>query len=197
MKLNSSVTHSLSAFLLILLLFVGCGEAGESVVNSQPSIVAIPNQTVDVGKTVEVEINITDADAGDTHTVNASSNNTDVATVSVSKSTLSIKAIAEGTAIIEVAAKDDSGQDNAAAIPVTFNVTTVTINFCQVGDVLQPGERCFNGNGQAFTVLENGSGHYGFVTSGGGIYIFAQNNTFSATKQDDGTWIILAVMPKE
>lgn len=161
------------------------------------SVAGTPNQTVEVGKTVEVEIIIIDADAGDTHTVNASSNNTDVATVSGSKSTLSIKAIAEGTAIIEIAAKDDSGQDNAAAGPVIFNVTTITINFCQVGDVLQPGERCFNGNGQAFTVRENGSGHYGLIVAGEAILINTQNDYFFPEKQDDSTWLIRGVTPKE
>ena len=74
-------------------------------------------------------------------------------------------------------------------------------NFCSVGDVLQPGESCLDGTGDAFTVLEDGRGRYLFFNVGEGINLFGNINgkvrTFSAEKQDDGTWKILSVTPKE
>ena len=136
MTVNRQVTRILSILLLILLLLPGCGEVEddgemdddtevESVVNSQPLIGAIPDQKVDEGDTVEVEVRITDLDPDDIQTISASSNDTDVATVSVMETRLSVAGITEGTAIIEVVATDDSGQDNAASIPVTFNITVI------------------------------------------------------------------------
>ena len=114
----------------VSILVVGCGEvddeaetADELVVNNPPSIGAIPDQTVDVGSTVEVEVTITDADVGDTHTINASSDDTTVAAVSVDGASLTITSKAAGTTTITVTAKDDSGQDNAKANPVTFKVS--------------------------------------------------------------------------
>ena len=60
----------------VSIFVVGCGEVDdeaeaedEFVVNNQPSIGAISDQTVDVGSTVEVAVTITDADVGDTHTI--------------------------------------------------------------------------------------------------------------------------------
>ena len=73
----------------------------------------------------------------------------------------------------------------------------VVNNFCSVGDVLQPGESCLDGTGDAFTVLEDGFGQYLFLKAGKSINFFGPGNTFSAEKQDDGTWKILSVTPKE
>lgn len=74
-------------------------------------------------------------------------------------------------------------------------------NFCQVGDVLQPGESCKDGTGDDFTVLENGSGRYLFITAGKGIQLFGNINgkqrNFSAEKKNDGSWEIKSVTPKE
>ena len=76
-----------------------------------------------MGAEVTVAVNITDADVGDTHTISASSDDTAIAAVSVNNTTLIISGIAEGTTIITVSATDDSGKNNAAATPVSFNVT--------------------------------------------------------------------------
>lgn len=74
-------------------------------------------------------------------------------------------------------------------------------NFCKVGDVLQPGESCKDGTGDDFTVLENGSGRYLFITAGEGIQLFGNINgkprNFSAEKKADGSWEIKSVTPKE
>jgi len=75
------------------------------------------------------------------------------------------------------------------------------ISFCRVGDVLQPGESCLDGTGDAFTVLEDGRGNYLFITAGTGINLQGTINgvprNFKADKQDDGTWRIDNVTPQE
>ena len=70
-----------------------------------------------------VDIDITDADVDDTHTIRASSDDTAIATLLVEDTTLSIKGIADGTTTIRINVTDDSGQENAAATPLTFRVT--------------------------------------------------------------------------
>ena len=173
------------------------------IVNNQPSIDALADQTINAGDTVEVEVHITDLNLDDEHTISASSSDTDVATVSVVETTLSVEGIAAGTAVIEVVATDNSGQDNAASIPVTFNLTVT--NFCKVGDVLQPGDSCQDGTGDEFTVLENGSGRYlgdrVLFLAGNGINMFVTINgkrySFSAAKKADGSWEIESVTLKE
>ena len=115
----------------ISLFVVGCGEADddiydievEVVTNSQPSIDTIPDQKVDVGGTMEVNVIVTDADAGDTHIISASSEDTAIVTVAVDNTTLTITGIADGMTTITVSATDNSGQDNAEATPGTFEVT--------------------------------------------------------------------------
>ena len=136
---RNNIVFILATVLVSISLFVvGCSETEddteddaepEVVVNSQPSIGAIPNQTVDMGAEVTVAVNITDADVDNTHTVEASSDNTNVATVSVAGTTLTVKGVAIGTATLTVSATDDSGQDNAAAVPVTFALTVNEITY--------------------------------------------------------------------
>ena len=130
------------------------------------------------------ELNITDADVDDTHTIGASSDDTTVATVSVSDATLTIKAVAVGTATITVFATDNTEQDNAAAVPVTFEVTVneppptgtfeigiglnqppssfIDKGACTVGMTLKPGEGCsYDSNDPfaeiIFSVLQDGT----------------------------------------
>ena len=118
----------ISGILLTSLFLVGCGETdndtkAEVVVNNQPSIGAIPDQTVDAGAETTVAVNVTDADADDTYTIRAASNDKAIAPVSVNNTTLTINGIAGGMVIITVSATDGSGQDNATSTPVTFQVT--------------------------------------------------------------------------
>ena len=126
---RKSIVSILTTVLVSISLFVvGCGEAeddteSEVAVNSQPSIGAILDQTVDAGDTMEVKVTITDTDVGDTHIISASSGDTAIATVAVNNTTLTITGIAEGMTAITVSATDDSGQDNAEATPETFEVT--------------------------------------------------------------------------
>ena len=104
-----------------LFLFSSCGE-DELNENTQPTIKPISDITLDVGDERTVEVNITDADVEDIHTISATSDDTTVATVSVDGATLTITGKAAGTAAITVTATDDSGQDNAEATPLTFRV---------------------------------------------------------------------------
>ncbi len=107
-------------------VFIGCGG------NDQPSIEQITDQTVAVNARRMVEIYITDTDDKDMHTVSATSENSRIATVSVSEkdldligvADLTIAGVAEGSTIITVSATDDSGEDNATFEQV-FVVTVV------------------------------------------------------------------------
>ncbi len=69
---------------------------------------------------------------------------------------------------------------------------------CKVGDTLSPGDSCtYPGTNIEFSVLNDGSGRFLFITAGTGIN--ARNITvngvrynFAASKQADGTWLIEA-----
>ena len=91
---------------LICLAVVGCGADEDD--NTQPVIEAIADRTLDVGDETMVDIDITDADVDDTHTIRASSDDTAIATVSVNDTTLTIKGIADGTTTVTVSVTDDS-----------------------------------------------------------------------------------------
>ena len=158
--LRQVFSTTLSILLFTSLFFVGCGASEED--NSQPSIGTISNKTLNVGDETRLEVIITDADVDDTHIIRASSSDTTVATVSVRDTTLTITGVEVGNADITVSATDDSGQNNAAAIPLTFGVTVnepppsvqigIGINqppssfidrgTCTVGMTLNPGEGC-------------------------------------------------------
>ena len=148
----------LSVLFSVPFVLIGCGVLDN---NSQPEIELITDKTLGVGDERAVDVYITDADVDDIHTINASSDNPSVAMVSVNEDFLTITGNAVGEAIITVSATDDSGQNNAEAIPVTFKVVvnepppSVQIGFginqplayidkgaCTVGMNLKPGEGC-------------------------------------------------------
>lgn len=164
MRFNPLLTQifglALSTLLFTSFFFVGCGASEDD--NSQPSIETISDRTLDVGDGTTVEVTIVDVDVDDTHVIRAFSDDTTVATVSVRDSTLTIRGRAAGAVTVTVSATDDSGQDNAEAIAVTFKATvneprpSVRIGIglnqppssfvdkgdCTVGMTLKPGEGC-------------------------------------------------------
>ncbi len=107
-------------------VFIGCGE------NDQPFIETIDNQTIAIDARKTLEIYIEDSDKKDMHTVSAFSEDSNIATVSVSRRSVNpegtvdlfIEGVAEGSAFITVSATDSSGQDNATFDQV-FVVTVV------------------------------------------------------------------------
>ena len=158
-----------SLCLVLIVGIIGCG-GGEDPEddNNQPSIETITDRNLDVGDEISVRVYVTDMDLDDTHIITASSGNTSVAAVSVDDTSLTITGIGVGITIITVSATDDSGQDNAEAIPVTFHVTLnepppppVDKGPCIVGMTLQPGEGCTyiaNQKPVFFFVGEDGGG---------------------------------------
>ena len=105
--------------------------------NSTPVVSAIVSQTVTAGSNINVTVTITDADAGDTHTLNATSSNTSIATVSESGNTLTINGLTVGSSTITVTARDNSGASNATSAAVTF---TVYVPPPVPGPITGPGE---------------------------------------------------------
>ncbi|MCY3818279.1 MAG: Ig-like domain-containing protein [Gammaproteobacteria bacterium] len=91
--------------------------------NSRPAVGAIADIAVSRGTTGSRTVTVTDADSGDAHTVSARSDDTSVATVSVSGKTLTVRGVSRGTATISVTATDDSGAPNATSAAATFTVT--------------------------------------------------------------------------
>ncbi len=171
---------TLSILLFTSFFFVGCGASEED--NSQPFIETISDKTLNVGDETTVEVNITDADVDDTHIISAFTDDTIIATVSVRDTTLTIMAMEAGTATVTVTATDDSGQDNVASVPVTFEVTVnepppsvqigIGINqppssfidkgACTVGMTLKPGKGCSYDSNEPFaeiifSVLQDGT----------------------------------------
>ncbi|MYD96195.1 MAG: peptidase [Gammaproteobacteria bacterium] len=110
----------------------GCGGGGggggpapgpSPTSNARPSIAAISDPAaLTVGDTLEVSVSVTDRDASDTHTIEASSDDS-VVTVSVDGLTLTLSAQASGTATVTVTATDNSGSANATSPAVSFTVT--------------------------------------------------------------------------
>ncbi len=130
--------------LLTSIIFASCDV---SIDNAQPEIDPIDDQTLEINDMRKIRVNITDADIDDTHSINASSDNfLIVAIVSVDGDALTIIANTPGIATITVTATDDSTQDNAISMPVTFQVTVnappINKGICAVGMTLQPGESC-------------------------------------------------------
>lgn len=149
MNRETLVSILATVLFITVLAIIGCGALDD---NSQPTIEPITDQTLDVEDKTTVKVNITDADVDDTHIINAASDNVLVAAVveDVSHETsVTLIGVGPGIATITVTATDDSGQDNAEAIPVTFKVTVnepppppIDKGPCFVGMTLQPGESC-------------------------------------------------------
>ena len=219
--MNCKIVVSILANVLLVttLALIGCGAFDD---NNQPALEPITAQTLDVGDKTTVDVYITDADIEDTHTINASSDDTAIATVFVNAASITITGKAEGIATITVSVTDDSGQDNAAATPVAFKVTVneppppppIRANrVCEVGMTVGPGESCGYGPLVVFSVRDDGAA---CRASSQPIYhnIFGIdvrinnpsicgnhdveqddffNTNFSASKNEDGTWTIKKV----
>ena len=113
--------------MLLAVLVAGCGGGGgdgsaPAARNARPSVAALEDQTLTVGEQAHIEVSVSDADAADTHSVAASSSDTEVATVSVDGAMLTLAGVAVGEATVTVTARDNSGAANAESQAVTFNV---------------------------------------------------------------------------
>lgn len=205
-NLNPKIVSLVLTTVLLGMPFVliGCGFFED---NSQPEIDTITDQTLYMGDEMKVELNIIDEDTGDTHVINVSSDNTTVATASVSDTTLTIIGITAGTAVITVSVTDDSSEDNAASTPVTFQVTVnqlIDRGVCTVDMTLEPGESCTYGRdpfGEAdivFSVHQDGRSCRTRIELK--LCVIADieqddffGTNFAANKNPDGTWTIASV----
>ena len=185
-------------------ILIGCGFFDD---NSQPEIDTITDQTLYVGDETQVELNITDDDVDDSHIINVSSDNTTIATASVSDTTLTIIGIAAGTATITVSVTDDSSEDNAASTPITFQVTVnklIDRGFCIAGMTLKPGESCTYGRdpfGEAdivFSIHQEGRSCRTRIALKLCVDLDIEQDdffgtNFAANKNSDGSWTIETV----
>ena len=111
--------------LVCMTLLAGCG-GGSS--NSRPTLGGIGDQTVVEGETIRLSVAVSDVDAEDRHSLNASSSDATVARVAVDGMSLALTGVAPGAATISVTARDNSGADNAESLPMTFRVTVEAAN---------------------------------------------------------------------
>ena len=174
--------------------------------NSQPVInKPIPDITLTAGTKVEVEVSVTDADVDDTHTVNASSDNSTVVDLGYFSTILKIYGETEGVAIVTASVYDDSGVNNAKSIPVTFQVTVepyVNKGRCAVGMVLEAGESCtyFADGAEVLFYVDNDLGCRGTETAEGKrlrLCVSPEierddffNTRFAAQKNADESWTV-------
>lgn len=106
---------------------LGCGGGGgggaSTPPNARPLVAAIADQSIIAGEARTLSVTVSDGNADDTHTLRATSSDPSVATVSLFGTSLTITALAEGTATISVTATDNSGAANATSSATTFMVT--------------------------------------------------------------------------
>ena len=95
--------------------------------NQPPTVVAVPAFTGTVGVSADVNLGLFFSDPdGDTLTYTATSDDTDVATVSVAGSTLTIAGVAIGTATISVTGTDPAGASVTGTTTLTVGPAVVT-----------------------------------------------------------------------
>ncbi|MDE0422061.1 MAG: S41 family peptidase [Gammaproteobacteria bacterium] len=124
------------AFLVLFPVTLGiaaCGGGGSSgpepppaPANAKPVIQTIADQSLTIGAAADLTVSITDADASDTHTLSATSDNEEAATVSVDGLMLTITGSDSGIATVTVTATDSSGLSNRTSDPATFTVTVAS-----------------------------------------------------------------------
>ena len=185
-------------------MLIGCGFFDN---NSQPKVSSITDQTLYVNDETKVELNITDEDVDDTHTINAVSDDTSVAIVSENDTTLTITAIAAGVTTITVTVTDDSSEDDAVSLPVTFRVTVKALidkGVCAAGTTLRPGESCTYGRDPfeeadiVFSVHQDGRSCRMRLNLKLCVDLDIEQDdffgtNFSARKNPDGSWTIESV----
>lgn len=103
---------------------VGCGGGGGASTppNAQPRVATVENQVVTVGDTKTITVVVSDGNSADTHTIRATSSDSQVVTVSLAGNVLTITAVAPGSATVTISATDSSGAANATSSPTTFTV---------------------------------------------------------------------------
>ena len=110
---------------ILLAAVVGCGGGGGSStpVNTPPVVAPIGDRMLTPGDSVQIAVSVSDGNVGDRHSLQATTSDADVATVSANGSTIMVTATGVGTATITVTATDNSGSRNATSAAVTFTVT--------------------------------------------------------------------------
>ena len=109
--------------------------------NARPSVADIPDQRIEAGEAVEIEISVSDADAGDSHSIEVTAGAEGIVEISHADGLLRLTGLANGTVEITVVARDDSGAGNAESEPVTF---AVTVEGGWVEGVFEPADRFKN-----------------------------------------------------
>ena len=146
-------------------------EAASAVTNKRPRIAFIEDQSLVIGDSIDIAVEVTDGDEMDTFTVAASAPDTCVADVVAVDDALTVTGLLAGHLDVTVTATDDSDTANDTSAPRTFTVeirhpdapewalprtapANVGVSTCAVGNVL---DHVFTDQAlQAALLLRNG-----------------------------------------
>ena len=146
-------------------------EAASAIANKRPRVAFIEDQTLVIGDSVNITVEVTDGDEMDTVTVEANAPGTCVGEVVAVDETLTLTGLQAGRLDVTVTATDDSDTANDTSTPRTFTVEVrhadapewalpraaaadVGVSTCAVGDVL---DHVFTDQAlQAALLLRNG-----------------------------------------
>ncbi|WP_419164575.1 Ig-like domain-containing protein [Candidatus Palauibacter sp.] len=172
-----------------------------TVPNRGPEAVeAIPAQTVFAGRTASVDVSgyFRDPD-GDPLTYKATSSNADVATVTVSAATITIRAIASGVATMTVSASDPEGGAAQQTVQVTVPnrgpeaVGTIAAQTVPVGESKTVDVSSYfrdpDGDALSYTAASSNAGVVGADVSGDSVVVTALARgvaTVTVTARDAG-----------
>ncbi len=157
--------------------------AAGTVVNSSPVITDITDKSVTFGATLEVDVDATDADAGDTLVFKAASDDTGVATVTptadtnlVTDSKITLTPVAVGTATITVTVSDGT-----ASPTDTFMLTVNKATLATPANLaLKTNTRSKTGFTVTWDAVTNATGYTATATPSGGTAVTGTVSTPSS-----------------
>ena len=96
--------------------------AASAVTNKRPRVAFIDNQTLTIGDSMDITVDVTDGDGMDTHSLEASVPENCVVALATVDNTLTLTGLLAGRVEVTVTATDDSDVDNATSRARTFTV---------------------------------------------------------------------------
>ena len=96
--------------------------AASAVTNKRPRVAFIDNQTLTIGDSMDITVDVTDGDGMDTHSLEASVPENCVVALATVDDTLTLTGLLAGRVEVTVTATDDSDVDNATSRTRTFTV---------------------------------------------------------------------------
>ena len=107
-----------------MLIQLGCDGNNPAGPSNEPPVVGdISDMMLERGDSATVSVQVTDADVGDNHTINASCEDPGIARASTEDKSVTITALDGGETTCSVYATDSSGQGNARSEKVVAEIS--------------------------------------------------------------------------